>query len=199
MAAGSERRVLPCAGKPPAVDPNRSERSSAAPEPVEGRRRGTGEAEPVQSRDSRAPCRFVSRSTIRCRSAGSSEAGRAGGSLANGGSSGSSPNTGSNPVCAFRCHKVRPIWLGRAGHLMTGVPGMSVACRPRCIPWRSVPNRQAPDRRQVTEDELRESAAAWAERTAIEQGLPPRVMDIAVLRKVLRLLGLVEPEQSEVE
>jgi hypothetical protein len=51
----------------------------------------------------------------------------------------------------------------------------------------------------VTEDELRESAAAWAERTAIEQGLPPRVMDIAVLREVLRLLGLVEPEQSEVE
>jgi len=51
----------------------------------------------------------------------------------------------------------------------------------------------------VTQDEVRELAAAWAERTAIEQGLPPRVMDIAVLRQVGRLLGLVEPEQSGVE
>jgi hypothetical protein len=51
----------------------------------------------------------------------------------------------------------------------------------------------------VTEDEVRELAAAWAERTAIEQGLPPRVMDITVLCQVVRLLGLVEPAQSGVE
>jgi hypothetical protein len=49
------------------------------------------------------------------------------------------------------------------------------------------------------DDELRELAAAWAERTAVEQGLRPKVMDLAVLGEVVLLLGLVEPEQSEVE
>ena len=49
------------------------------------------------------------------------------------------------------------------------------------------------------DDEFREPAAAWAERTAVEQGLPPRVMELAVLREVVLLLGMVEPEQSEVE
>jgi hypothetical protein len=43
-------------------------------------------------------------------------------------------------------------------------------------------------------DDLRQSAAEWAERTAIEQGLPPRVTDIATLRHVARLLGLLEPD-----
>jgi hypothetical protein len=41
----------------------------------------------------------------------------------------------------------------------------------------------------VTEDEIRELATAWAKRTAIEQGLRPRVMDIAALRQVVCLLG----------
>jgi hypothetical protein len=50
----------------------------------------------------------------------------------------------------------------------------------------------------VTEDEIRELAAAWAKRTAIEQGLPPRVMDMAVLRQVVCLLGLVKLERSGV-
>jgi hypothetical protein len=43
-------------------------------------------------------------------------------------------------------------------------------------------------------DDLRQSAAEWAERTAIEQGLPPHVTDIATLRHVARLLGLLEPD-----
>jgi hypothetical protein len=41
----------------------------------------------------------------------------------------------------------------------------------------------------VSEDETRRQAAAWAERTAIEQGPPPRVIDIAVLCEILHLLG----------
>ena len=51
----------------------------------------------------------------------------------------------------------------------------------------------------VSEDKIRKQAAAWAERTAIEQGLPQRVMDIAVLCQVLYLLGLVELERSLLE
>lgn len=51
----------------------------------------------------------------------------------------------------------------------------------------------------VSEDKIRKQAAAWAERTAIEQGLPPRVMDIAVLCQVLYLLGLVKLERSLLE
>jgi hypothetical protein len=39
---------------------------------------------------------------------------------------------------------------------------------------------------------IREQAAEWAERTAVEQGLPPRVDDIAVLRHVLYLLGITD-------
>jgi hypothetical protein len=42
----------------------------------------------------------------------------------------------------------------------------------------------------MEEDELRELAAAWAERKAVEQGLPPKVMDAGILRKVALLLGL---------
>ena len=42
----------------------------------------------------------------------------------------------------------------------------------------------------MTKGEIREMAPAWAERTAIEQGLPPRVSDITVLREVGRLLEL---------
>jgi hypothetical protein len=42
----------------------------------------------------------------------------------------------------------------------------------------------------MTEEELRAEAAAWAERTAVEQGLPPSVMEIEGLRQVARLMGL---------
>jgi hypothetical protein len=51
----------------------------------------------------------------------------------------------------------------------------------------------------VSEDEIRKQATAWAVRTEIGKGLPPRAIDIAALRQVLYLLGLVKLEQSEVE
>ena len=51
----------------------------------------------------------------------------------------------------------------------------------------------------MTDEELRKEAAAWAERTAMEQGLPPRVMDIDILREVMRLMGLLKDEPSRVE
>jgi hypothetical protein len=51
----------------------------------------------------------------------------------------------------------------------------------------------------VSEDEIKKPAAAWAERTAIEHGLPPRVTNIAVLSQVLYLLGLVKLDRSELE
>ena len=44
------------------------------------------------------------------------------------------------------------------------------------------------------DDELREAAHRWAEETAVAQGLPPKVMDLEVLRDVCELLGLREPE-----
>jgi len=57
--------------------------------------------------------------------------------------------------------------------------------------------RPAPTvRSESTEDELRKLAAAWAERTAIEQGLPPKVTDPGILREVARLLRLSKQEQS---
>jgi len=42
----------------------------------------------------------------------------------------------------------------------------------------------------VNDEELRALAAEWAERTALEQGLPPRVADHDVLRQIARLLEL---------
>jgi hypothetical protein len=51
----------------------------------------------------------------------------------------------------------------------------------------------------VTDEELRKDAAEWAERTAVEKGLPPRVMGIAVLRDVMRLMGLLKDEQPPAE
>jgi hypothetical protein len=50
---------------------------------------------------------------------------------------------------------------------------------------------------RIEEDEFRQLAAAWAERTAIEQGLPPKVTDPGVLREVARLLGVSKHEQSD--
>jgi len=51
-------------------------------------------------------------------------------------------------------------------------------------------------RSESREDELRKLAVTWAERTAIEQGLPPKVTDPGVLREVARLLELSKQEQS---
>jgi hypothetical protein len=51
----------------------------------------------------------------------------------------------------------------------------------------------------MLDDELRKQAAEWAERTAVEQGLPPKVTDQDVLRQVARLLGLLDREGSEDE
>ena len=41
-----------------------------------------------------------------------------------------------------------------------------------------------------TTADIRRLAGSWAERTAVEQGLPPRVGDVDVLRKVGQLLEL---------
>jgi hypothetical protein len=41
-------------------------------------------------------------------------------------------------------------------------------------------------------ERLRKLAHEWAERTAVEQGLSPKVMDVAVLRRVVQLLGLAK-------
>ena len=48
----------------------------------------------------------------------------------------------------------------------------------------------------MSDESLRESAAEWAEKPATEQGLPPRVADVAILRHVARVLGLLEPDQA---
>jgi hypothetical protein len=42
----------------------------------------------------------------------------------------------------------------------------------------------------VLDERDRKLAQEWAKRTAIEQGLPPKVMDVAVLRRVAQILGL---------
>jgi hypothetical protein len=44
----------------------------------------------------------------------------------------------------------------------------------------------------MTEDQFRAMAAAWAERAAIEQGLPPKIQDRQVLRHVLYLMGFLD-------
>jgi hypothetical protein len=46
------------------------------------------------------------------------------------------------------------------------------------------------------DDELREAAHRWAEETAVAQGLPPKVMDLAVLRDVCELLGIRKAETA---
>jgi hypothetical protein len=38
------------------------------------------------------------------------------------------------------------------------------------------------------DERLRKLAQEWAERTAVEQGLPPKVTDPAVLRRVAQIL-----------
>jgi hypothetical protein len=44
----------------------------------------------------------------------------------------------------------------------------------------------------VRDDQLQELAQQWAERTAAEQGLPPKIEDVAVLRRVLYLMGFLD-------
>jgi hypothetical protein len=47
------------------------------------------------------------------------------------------------------------------------------------------------------DDELRDRAAAWAEETAVAQGLPARVEDVEVLRDVCELLGLCRSDPPD--
>jgi hypothetical protein len=47
------------------------------------------------------------------------------------------------------------------------------------------------------DDSLRERAAKWAEETAVAQGLPPRIEDLAVLRDICELLGLSESDPPD--
>lgn len=44
---------------------------------------------------------------------------------------------------------------------------------------------------QLDED-FRKRAQEWAERTAFEQGLPPRIEDEVVIRRVLILMGVLD-------
>jgi hypothetical protein len=46
-------------------------------------------------------------------------------------------------------------------------------------------------------DDLQERAATWAEETAVAQGLPPRIEDLAVLRNVCELLGICESDAPD--
>jgi hypothetical protein len=54
------------------------------------------------------------------------------------------------------------------------------------------------ERHPVAHD-LRADAAAWAERTAVEQGLPAKVEDVAVLRRVLYLLEIIDADGKPIE
>lgn len=47
------------------------------------------------------------------------------------------------------------------------------------------------------DDDLRERAANWAEKTALAQGLPAKIEDIEVLRNVCELLGLRESDAPD--
>lgn len=51
----------------------------------------------------------------------------------------------------------------------------------------------------VHDDELPSRAQEWAERTAVEHGLPAMVEDTAVIRHVLRLMGLLDSDGTPVE
>lgn len=44
--------------------------------------------------------------------------------------------------------------------------------------------------------ELRERAQEWAERTAVQAGLPPKVIDTATLRRIAQLFGLDERQRQ---
>ncbi len=45
---------------------------------------------------------------------------------------------------------------------------------------------------EVVDGELRRQAHEWAERTAVEQGLPPKVEDFRALRDICLLLRLTD-------
>jgi hypothetical protein len=42
-------------------------------------------------------------------------------------------------------------------------------------------------------------AREWAERTATEQGLPPKVEDVATLRRILFLMGFLDAEGNQIK
>ena len=46
----------------------------------------------------------------------------------------------------------------------------------------------------AVDENLRQQAREWAERTAIESRLPPKIQDTAILRRVLRLTGFLDQE-----
>lgn len=46
----------------------------------------------------------------------------------------------------------------------------------------------------MDDKDFRKRAHEWAERTAIEQGLPPKIEDEVVIRRVLILMGLLDTD-----
>jgi hypothetical protein len=51
----------------------------------------------------------------------------------------------------------------------------------------------------VLDDELRKRAHEWAEQSAIAQGLPPKVEDPLILRRIALLLGLEGAKPPKLE
>jgi hypothetical protein len=51
----------------------------------------------------------------------------------------------------------------------------------------------------MQEEELRKRAAEWVERTTAEQGLPPKIEDPVVLRKVAFLFGWIDADGNPIE
>lgn len=51
---------------------------------------------------------------------------------------------------------------------------------------------------QLDED-FRRRAHEWAERTATEQGLPPKLEDVVVIRRVLILIGVLDANGNRVK
>lgn len=49
------------------------------------------------------------------------------------------------------------------------------------------------------DDELRRQARVWGERTAMEQGLPAKIEDAAIIRRVLFLMGVLDAEGNSVK
>jgi hypothetical protein len=52
-------------------------------------------------------------------------------------------------------------------------------------------------REKALDEDLREQACEWAERTAIECGLPPKIKDVATLRRTLLLMGFLDTEKPD--
>jgi hypothetical protein len=70
---------------------------------------------------------------------------------------------------------------------------------PANIHWRRLETNAFGEGAEVTNESLRKHAAEWAERTALEQGLPPKVTDPDVLREIARLLRLHKRARQKAE